>query len=82
MVFNVTKDDIRVRMAVVEEETWSPPAASPAERLSLCAVLATLAPLDDDFPRTDDPIPDGAPPRFGAGSLSRHAQTDRDHQAP
>ena len=30
MVWNVTKDDIRVRMAVVEEETWSPPAASPA----------------------------------------------------
>ena len=31
MVWNVTKDDIRVRMAVVEEETWSPPAASLAE---------------------------------------------------
>jgi len=31
MVWNVTKDDIRVRMAVVEEATWSPPAASPAE---------------------------------------------------
>jgi ribonuclease Z len=31
MVWNVTKDDIRVRMAVVEEETWSPPAGSPAE---------------------------------------------------
>ena len=31
MVWNVTKDNIRVRMAVVEEETWSPPAASPAE---------------------------------------------------
>ena len=25
MVWNVTKDDIRVRMAVVEEHTWSPP---------------------------------------------------------
>jgi ribonuclease Z len=31
MVWNVTKDDIKVRMAVVEERTWSPPAASPAE---------------------------------------------------
>jgi len=31
MVWNITKDDIRVRMAVVEEETWSPPAGSPAE---------------------------------------------------
>jgi ribonuclease Z len=31
MVWNVTKDEIRVRMAVVEEHTWSPPLASPAE---------------------------------------------------
>ena len=30
MVWNVTKDDIRVRMAVVEEATWAPPAATPA----------------------------------------------------
>ena len=30
MVWNVTGDDIRVRMAVVEERTWSPPLASPA----------------------------------------------------
>jgi ribonuclease Z len=29
MVWNVTKDEIRVRMAVVEEATWSPPLASP-----------------------------------------------------
>ena len=28
MVWNVTKDDIRVRMAVVEEATWAPPLAS------------------------------------------------------
>jgi ribonuclease Z len=27
MVWNVTKDDIRVRMAVVEEATWAPPLA-------------------------------------------------------
>jgi ribonuclease Z len=31
MVWNVTKDDIKVRMAVVEERTWSPPSATPAE---------------------------------------------------
>ncbi|WP_170570230.1 guanitoxin biosynthesis MBL fold metallo-hydrolase GntH [Ruegeria atlantica] len=31
MVWNVTKDDIRVRMAIVDEDTWSPPLASPAE---------------------------------------------------
>jgi ribonuclease Z len=28
MVWNVTKDDIRVRMAVVEEGTWAPPLTS------------------------------------------------------
>jgi ribonuclease Z len=31
MVWNVTKDDIRVRMAVTEERTWSPPLAAPAQ---------------------------------------------------
>ena len=31
MVWNVTKDDIRVRMAVTEEHTWSPPLAAPAQ---------------------------------------------------
>ena len=31
MVWNVTKDDIKVRMPVVEERTWSPPRTSPAE---------------------------------------------------
>jgi ribonuclease Z len=29
MVWNITEDDIRVRMAVTEERTWSPPAAAP-----------------------------------------------------
>jgi ribonuclease Z len=31
MVWNVTKDDIRVRMAVVEEHTWAPPLVSKPE---------------------------------------------------
>jgi ribonuclease Z len=31
MVWNITKDDIRVRMAIVEEETWSPPRTAPAQ---------------------------------------------------
>ena len=31
MVWNVTKDDIRVRMAVVEEHTWAPPLAGEAK---------------------------------------------------
>ena len=31
MVWNVTKDEIRTRMAATEEHTWSPPLASPAE---------------------------------------------------
>jgi hypothetical protein len=30
MVWNVTKDDIKVRMAVTEEHTWSPPLTRPA----------------------------------------------------
>ena len=29
MVWNVTKGEIRERMAVVEEATWSPPLATP-----------------------------------------------------
>ena len=31
MVWNITKDDIEVRMAVVEEATWAPPLASAAK---------------------------------------------------
>jgi len=31
MVWNITKDDIRVRMAVVEEATWAPPLAGAPE---------------------------------------------------
>lgn len=31
MVWNVTKDDILVRMAATEERTWAPPLAAPAE---------------------------------------------------
>jgi ribonuclease Z len=30
MVWNITKDDIRVRMAIVEEATWAPPLAGAA----------------------------------------------------
>jgi len=30
MVWNVTKDGIKVRMAVTEEHTWSPPTTRPA----------------------------------------------------
>ena len=37
MVWNVTKDEIRTRMAVVEEHTWAPPLAS-----------ATIPPSRDD----------------------------------
>ena len=31
MVWNITKDDIRVRMAVAEEATWAPPLAGAAQ---------------------------------------------------
>ncbi len=34
MVWNVTKDDIRVRMAAFEHETWNPPVAYPAKPVS------------------------------------------------
>ncbi len=35
MVWNVTKDDIRIRMAVTEEATWAPPLGAPAQAPSL-----------------------------------------------
>jgi ribonuclease Z len=35
MVWNVTKDDIRVRLAVVEHHTWAPPLGAPAKPPSL-----------------------------------------------
>ena len=31
MVWNITKDDIRVRMAAVDEDVWPPPATEPAQ---------------------------------------------------
>ena len=34
MVWNVTKDGIRERMAIVDEHTWNPPLASPAKPVS------------------------------------------------
>ena len=34
MVWNVTKDGIRERMAVVDEHTWNPPLAFPAKPVS------------------------------------------------
>ena len=34
MVWNVTKDDIRVRMAVIDHESWNPPVAYAAEPVS------------------------------------------------
>ena len=34
MVWNVTKDGIRERMAVVDEHSWNPPLAYPAKPVS------------------------------------------------
>ncbi len=34
MVWDVTKDKIRERMAVVDEHTWNPPLAHPAKPVS------------------------------------------------
>jgi ribonuclease Z len=30
MVWNITKDDIRVRMAIIDEDVWPPPATEKA----------------------------------------------------
>ena len=54
MVWNVTKDDIRVRLAEVDHHTWAPPLASPAEPPSLddrreFAVRIGLQPEDIGF---------------------------------
>ena len=46
MVWNVTKDDIRVRMAVVDEEVWPPPATEtplppdPSRRIGFSKLIA------------------------------------------
>ena len=34
MVWNVTKDAIKVRMAVIDHESWNPPAAYPPKPVS------------------------------------------------
>jgi ribonuclease Z len=34
MVWNITKDEIKVRMAAIDHETWNPPPAYPAEPIS------------------------------------------------
>ena len=34
MVWNVTKDEIKVRMAAIDHESWNPPAAYPAKPIS------------------------------------------------
>ena len=34
MVWNVTKDGIRERMAIIDEHTWNPPLAYPAKPVS------------------------------------------------
>jgi ribonuclease Z len=53
MVWNVTKDDIRVRMAVVEERTWSPPLASPALPPDMADRAETSARLGWELGYTD-----------------------------
>jgi ribonuclease Z len=42
MVWNVTRDTIRVRMAVVEEHTWSPALASPPDMADRAAMSQRL----------------------------------------
>ncbi len=63
MVWNVTKDDIRVRMAVVDEDVWPPPATEepqvpdPNERIGYSAeilagkldVIDVIQPIYDEI---------------------------------
>ena len=53
MVWNVTKDEIRVRMAIVEEHTWSPPLASPAAVPSMADREAMSEKLGAEIGYTD-----------------------------
>ena len=59
MVWNVTKDEIRTRMAVVEEHTWAPPLASPAVLPSMSDREAFSRRLNVDLAYSDF-IADGA----------------------
>jgi len=56
MVWNVTKDNIRVRMAEVDHHTWSPPLASPAEppKMEDRAAFAKKAGLSEDSLKFSD----------------------------
>ena len=49
MVWNVTKDNIRVRLAVTEERTWAPPLAAPPQ-------LPNMADRADFSERTGIPV--------------------------
>jgi ribonuclease Z len=46
MVWNITKDDIRVRMAIVDEDVWPPPASGkpqvpdPSQRIPYSKMIA------------------------------------------
>jgi ribonuclease Z len=53
MVWNVTKDDLRVRMALVEERTWSPPLASPTVPPSMADRAAMSEKLGVEIGYTD-----------------------------
>jgi ribonuclease Z len=56
MVWNVTKDDIRVRMAEVDHHTWSPPLAAPAEppKMEDRAAFAKIVGLSEESMKFSD----------------------------
>jgi len=56
MVWNVTKDDIRVRMAAIEHESWNPPAAYPPEPVSADDRIGYSAEIEAGRWNVDDVI--------------------------
>jgi ribonuclease Z len=56
MVWNVTKDDIRVRMAVIDHESWNPPAAYPPEPVSASDRIGYSAEIEAGRWNVDDVV--------------------------
>jgi ribonuclease Z len=56
MVWNVTKDEIKVRMAAIDHETWNPPAAYPPEPVSADDRVGYSPEIEDGRLDVDDVI--------------------------
>ncbi len=51
----------------IAPETEAPPMDETADHPSLLALLATLEPIQEDFPPIDDPLPEPWPVEDGIG---------------